>query len=153
MSAKLAVVGAVTAGLVAVGGVAVASTWQPAQAPEPATVRMVQPAADTSTPTETATVAPIVVPTAVAPAPVESAPAPAPVVAPKPEVVVPKVVQPAAPDENASSVPRPTPGQPLSLKDGPNLAPNGVFGPGADAAAAAAAAAAATPTPAPTTAP
>jgi len=151
MSVKLAVTGSVVAGLLAVGGVAAVAAFQPAPARQ--SVEFVQPAADTSTPTETATVAPIVVPTTVAPAPVESAPAPAPVVAPKPEVVVPKVVQPAAPDENASSVPRPTPGQPLSLKDGPNLAPNGVFGPGADAAAAAAAAAAATPTPAPTTAP
>ena len=141
MNARLAVAGSVMAGLVAVGGVAVASTWQPAQAPEPATVRMVQPAADTSTPTETATVAPVVVPTAVAPAPVESAPAPAPVVAPKPEVIVPKAVAPAAPDENASSIPKPTAGQPVSLQDGPNLAPNVSGG------------AYITPTPAPTPAP
>jgi len=138
MNARLAVAGSVMAGLVAVGGVAVASTWQPALARE---VQMVQPAADTSTPTETATVAPVVVPTAVAPAPVESAPAPAPVVAPKPEVIVPKAVAPAAPDENASSIPKPTAGQPVSLQDGPNLAPNVSGG------------AYITPTPAPTPAP
>ena len=45
MSAKLAVVGAVTAGLFAVGGVASAIAFQPAPARE---VQMVQPAADVS---------------------------------------------------------------------------------------------------------
>jgi len=103
MSAKLAVVGAVTAGLFAVGGVASAIAFQPAPARE---VQMVQPAADTSTPTETATVAPVVVPTAAAPAPVESAPAPTPVVAPKPEVIVPKAVEPAPVVAATPGVPR-----------------------------------------------
>ena len=80
MNARLAVAGSVMAGLVAVGGVAVASTWQPAPVKE---VQLIQPAADVSTPTDTATVAPVADPTTVAPVPVESTTAPAPVVAPK----------------------------------------------------------------------
>jgi len=84
MSAKLAVVGAVTAGLFAVGGVASAIAFQPAPARE---VQMVQPAADVSTPTAD--------PTTAAPAPVESVQAPAPVATSAPEVVVPKAVEPA----------------------------------------------------------
>ena len=63
MSIKLAVAGSVMAGLVAVGGVAGASTWQPAPARQG--VEFVQPAADTSTPTaETPPVVPTVDPTA-----------------------------------------------------------------------------------------
>ena len=84
MSAKLAVVGAVTAGLFAVGGVASAIAFQPAPVHE---VQMVQPAGDVSTPTAD--------PTTAAPVPVVSTQAPALVVAPAPEVVVPKVVEPA----------------------------------------------------------
>ena len=94
MSVKLAVAGSVVAGLVAVGGVAVASTRQP----EPArnTVELIAPVSvQTVAPTVEPTVAPVAVPTTVAPAP--SAPAPAPVAAPEPEVIVPKVVQPAPP--------------------------------------------------------
>jgi len=84
MSAKLAVVGAVTAGLFAVGGVAFAVAFQPVPVRE---VQMIQPAADVSTPTAD--------PTTVAPAPVESTQAPAPVATSAPEVVVPKAVEPA----------------------------------------------------------
>ena len=84
MSAKLAVVGAVTAGLFAVGGVASAIAFQPAPVRE---VQMIQPAADVSTPTAD--------PTTVAPAPVESTQAPAPVATSAPEVIVPKVAEPA----------------------------------------------------------
>ena len=84
MSAKLAVVGAVTAGLFAVGGVASAIAFQPAPVRE---VQMIQPAADVSTPTAD--------PTTVAPAPVVSTQAPAPVATSAPEVVVPKAVEPA----------------------------------------------------------
>lgn len=139
MKARLAVAGSVMAGLVAVGGVAVASTWQPVQAPAPRTVEFVQPAAVVSTidptvaPTETATVAPVVVPTTdpvaapsvLAPAPVESAVAPAPVVAPTSEVIVPKPVVPAeAPGTSVSSIPSPTLTRVPNLQDGPDLAPN-----------------------------
>jgi len=93
MSAKLAVVGAVTAGLFAVGGVASAIAFQPAPVRE---VQMIQPAADVSTPTaDPTTAAPAPVESTQAPAPVESTQAPAPVATSAPEVVVPKAVEPA----------------------------------------------------------
>ena len=84
MSAKLAVVGAVTAGMFAVGGVAFAVAFQPVPVHE---VQMIQPAADVSTPTAA--------PTTAAPAPVESTQAPVVVATSAPEVIVPQVVQPA----------------------------------------------------------
>jgi len=78
------------AGLLAVGSVAVASTWS--STPAPAAVHLVQPA-DVSTPVASAAVVPTVAPT-VAPTlapPVASAPVAAPVVEPNPvRVAVPQ---------------------------------------------------------------
>ena len=97
MSAKLAVVGAVTAGLFAVGGVAFAVAFQPVPVRE---VQMIQPAAVEVTQT--------VAPTMQAPAPVESTQAPV-VVAPKKVVVVPKAVADPVPADV-----QPNPAPPLS---------------------------------------
>lgn len=141
MKARLAVAGSVMAGLVAVGGVAAVAAFQPSQAPAPATVRMVQPAADTSTidptvaPTETAAVAPVVVPTTQAPAPVESTQAPVQV-APTSEAIVPKVVattpapgtyadgRPVVKDANGEVIPLPMP--PNIPGTGPQIDGHGV---------------------------
>jgi len=91
MNVKPVVAGFVMAGLVSAGAITVLVVEQPAPVRQ---VQLVTPAAVESTATDTATVEPVVAPTTQAPAPVESTTAPAPVVAPKPEVVVPKVVAP-----------------------------------------------------------
>jgi len=102
MKARVAGIAGSVLALTVIGGFAVASTFQsvpaaPAAVVQPAAVETVEP-----------TVAPVVAPTTAAPvveapAPVESTQAPV-VVAPEKVVVVPKVVQPAAPAPVAPDV-------------------------------------------------
>ena len=96
MKARVAGIAGSVLALTVIGGFAAASTFQPV-----APVPVVQPAV-------VETVAPVVAPTTAAPvvaapAPVESTQAPV-VVAPEKVVVVPKVVQPAAPAPVAPDV-------------------------------------------------
>lgn len=130
MNTRLAVAGSVmVAGLVAVGGVAVASTWQPTPARQ--SVEFVQPAADTSTPTTTATatptatVAPAVVPTTQAPAPVaEPTAEPIPVRVAVPQADDPTTEAPAPPEPTVVPTVDPTsePAPEITLDTTPNAA-------------------------------
>jgi len=101
------IVAVVAAG--AVGGLG-AATWTLAQPVTPASV-VVHQVADTSMPTDTATVSPVVVPTTVAPTPVESTQAPVQA-APTSEALVAKAKAPAPVVAPANSAPAAAPASP-----------------------------------------